>query len=299
MLARVLGMNSSSARRRPPRQQEIEQHYFEMFRKVYPLPDGAISYGYRPDVTLTGARTIGIEITNFYLNDGSSAGSEQVQRKRRESVISMAQSLYAESGGLNIALTFSFDADAPIGDIGGVAKKIAALARVIQGQDNGTVRRDAFRHIPELDFVYFHARELQYSDEPDPQFPNGQPDVSEGFSRFREYSNRREARARRAGIYKPLSFTAKWKLGQGHRFGLTPLNRLNDIIREKEKKARRYATCDAYWLLVVVEFIDAAQEQEIHVDGVTFTSDVFEKIILYKTGFEQMVEVAVRPVGAS
>jgi hypothetical protein len=36
-------------------QQEIERHYFEMFRSAYPLPPGTVVYGDKPDVTITGA----------------------------------------------------------------------------------------------------------------------------------------------------------------------------------------------------------------------------------------------------
>jgi hypothetical protein len=33
---------------------------------------------------------------------------------------------------------------------------------------NGSIRRDHFEHIPELDFAYLYARQLQHDDEPDP-----------------------------------------------------------------------------------------------------------------------------------
>jgi hypothetical protein len=49
---------------------EIERHYFERFRKAYALQAGSVTYGDKPDVTLTGERTIGIEITRFYLQVG-------------------------------------------------------------------------------------------------------------------------------------------------------------------------------------------------------------------------------------
>ena len=56
------------------------------------------------------------------------------------------------------------------------------------------------------------------------------------------------------------------------------------IVKDKEKKSREYRACDAYWLLVVVDFIDRAQDQEIPVEGLkNTTSQVFEKIIVYKT----------------
>ena len=68
---------SATAARKTTR--EIERHYFERFRKAYALPAGSVTYGDKPDVTLTGERTIGIEITRFYLRPGSASHSEPRQ----------------------------------------------------------------------------------------------------------------------------------------------------------------------------------------------------------------------------
>jgi hypothetical protein len=67
--------------------------------------------------------------------------------------------------------------------------------------------------------------------------------------------------------------------------------RLTEIITEKEKKAKEYAHCDTYWLLIVVDSSSAAQEQEIRRDeGLNVSSNVFQKIIVYKPFFEHIVE---------
>ncbi len=70
-----------------PKKQEIERHYFEKFQNDYPLPIGNIDYGDQPDVILKAKRQIGIEITNFYIEEGGLSESEQVQRKAREKVL--------------------------------------------------------------------------------------------------------------------------------------------------------------------------------------------------------------------
>jgi hypothetical protein len=62
---------------------DIERHYFERFRKAYPLLEGTVAYGDKPDITLTGERKIGIEVTRFYLQSGSLPESEQRQRPLR------------------------------------------------------------------------------------------------------------------------------------------------------------------------------------------------------------------------
>ena len=205
------------------------------------------------------------------------------------------QQLYRQSVGRNVELTFSFDKPHPIQNVGTLATGLAALARRVENWDNGEISRDVFEDIPELDFAYLYSRHLQHSDEPDPKFPNGQPDPSEGFAAYAEYRNRREARARQEGIYKPLLSPARWKVAQLHKFGLMSTKRLTEIVQEKEVKARQYAKCDAYWLLIVVDFIDSAQEQEIRVDDLSIESDVFEKIIVYKPYFDQIVDVRVQP----
>ncbi|MGO9273759.1 MAG: hypothetical protein ACLQOO_26560 [Terriglobia bacterium] len=106
-------MKSSDVRKE--QQETEERHYFEMFRKVYPLPPGTIEHGDKPDVILNGAQKIGIEMTNLYVADARSA-SEQVQRVRRGAVVSQAQQLYEETTGNNFQLAFSFDKDHPIRD---------------------------------------------------------------------------------------------------------------------------------------------------------------------------------------
>jgi hypothetical protein len=58
-------------------------------------------------------------------------------------------------------------------------------------------------------------------------------------------------------------------------------------------EAKEYRSCDAYWLLVIVDFMSAAQEQEIRVDGLRISSAVFEKIIVYKPNFDHILDVTV------
>lgn len=86
---------------------QFEQHYFEQFRRDYPLPDGDIEYNDKPDVIVRGALSLGIEITNLYIAPGSNPASEQVQRHRREQILKQAQAAYLKAGGkkLNSPLT--------------------------------------------------------------------------------------------------------------------------------------------------------------------------------------------------
>lgn len=82
-----------------------------------------------------------------------------------------------------------------------------------------------------------------------------------------------------------------WRITQLHKVELMSGAALEEIVRDKETKSGQYVKCDTYWLLVVVDWADPAQEQEIRVDGVKISSRIFEKIIVYKPKFEHIVEV--------
>jgi hypothetical protein len=85
---------------------------------------------------------------------------------------------------------------------------------------------------------------------------------------------------------------AKWRVVQVYKVPRMSRNRLTEIVREKEIQSRTYKKCDAYWLVVVVDFINAAQDQEIQIDNFEkIESNVFEKIIVYKTLFGHVLEV--------
>lgn len=68
--------------------------------------------------------------------------------------------------------------------------------------------------------------------------------------------------------------------------------RLSEIIAAKEAKTSEYQPCNAYWLLVVVDWIDPAQEQEITTTRVALSSNVYERIIIYKPIFDEILDVS-------
>jgi hypothetical protein len=232
---------------RAARNQSIERHYFERFRKAYSLPTGQLSYGDKPDVTLTGERTIGIEVTRFYLQPGSSLKSKQRQRPLRDAVVEQAQALYRAQGGKAVELHISFDTPIAITPrrTRKLAQELAALAKRIDRRPSGAVERAEFQTIPEVSFVYFNKQEY--------------PD-------------------------------ARWNASGVHTPGLMSEKALEAIVRDKEAKSTDYAPRDAYWLLVVAEAMDPAQEQEIRIDGLNISSQVFEKIIVYNPLFGHVVE---------
>ena len=85
--------------------------------------------------------------------------------------------------------------------------------------------------------------------------------------------------------------TPSWKVQQVYNGSVLSRDKLLKIVRTKESKARHYQHCDAYWLVVVVDFIDPAQDQEIRVDGFQkIDSSVFERVLVYKTLFYHVLE---------
>ncbi len=228
---------------------KIEKYYFEKFRQDYSLPEGKVIFGDKPDVVIEGLNSIGIEITNFYLKDGGSVESEQVQSILRKSAISKAQNLYLNDNGRNIEITFGFDQKNPIkvNNKGRLEEELADLVKRIEYLEGGEIPRDTYRSIPELSFVYLNPKE--YRD-------------------------------------------AKWRDCQVYRGQKMSRERLLEIVQAKEGKVEKYEECDFYWLVIVIEFFDPAQDQEILIrDFNKIKSEKFEKIFVYRTAMRHVLEV--------
>jgi hypothetical protein len=229
-----------------------ERYYFEKFRLQAALPHGEITYGDKPDVIIAGDRTLGIEITNFYLEDGKNPASEQLQRRLRPDVLATAERVYkAECGGI-VGVTLGFNIAVPIKtsrkEKAALARRIAEAVSALSKTETGQVYRYEYQNVvPELGFLYIHT-----------------------------------------GPYDD----GKWRLQQSYDVRLMSRDHLAEIIKDKTNKAKDYKPCDAYWLLIVVEFIDPAQDQEIRLDNLgSIDCGVFEKVLVYKTAFEHVIEL--------
>jgi hypothetical protein len=226
--------------------QDRERHYFERFRKVYSLPQGSICYSDRPDIIIKGREWTGVEVTDFYIEEGSLPESEQAQITFRDRVVSNAQKIYQNDNGKNIHITFGFNKANPIREKKKLEMKLVDLAKHIESQETRTIPLETFRTIPELSFVYLN----------------------------KEYQN------------------GRWRVQQVYRGSNMSRDRLLQIVRYKEEKAKEYQKCDAYWLLIVVDFFDPAQDQEIPGAGFDkIETEIFEKVIVYKTAYEKTLEV--------
>ena len=227
--------------------QEVEKYYFNQFKAHYPVPPGQVEHTDKPDVIVHGHRTLGIEIANLYLSDGANHGSEQVQRRIRDTVLRLAQDEYLAAGGKKIELTFLFDPSHPISNTKPLATALARVAANIEKLPAGQVNRSQFLHVPEVCFVYHNPTE--YHD-------------------------------------------AKWRTSQVYTVPNLSLPRLAEVVESKHKKLAEYKPCDAYWLLLIVDFMDPAQDQDIDwPKSEDPLRSSFEKIIIYKPQFAAWTEV--------
>ena len=72
------------------------------------------------------------------------------------------------------------------------------------------------------------------------------------------------------------------------------LSRVAAVAAAKHDKLHAYEACDAFWLLLVVDFLDRAQDQDIQWPDPDFRfSSPFERIILYKPQFAEWTEVPI------
>jgi len=235
--------------------QEIERHYFELFRRIYQLPNGQVTYGHKPgpDIIIDGERTLGIEVTNLYLERGQLPESEQKQRKIREDILKKAHRMYMDKGGKN-EINFSFNESHPIRDSRKVIRKIVeVICRLERREDfkpKGYRISNYFSDIPELGDIFINQK---------------------------------------------ISSNPQWRIFQIHTHVKTmSVDGLEQILRDKEKKAENYKICDAYWLLVVIDSFDPAQEQVIPekiLNGeVKLASDIYERKIVFQTPQDYLIE---------
>ena len=85
---------------------------------------------------------------------------------------------------------------------------------------------------------------------------------------------------------------AKWRPVQSHSVPSLSMARLREVVDGKAEKAKAYQPCDAYWLLLVVDFMDSAQDQDLQWPATeALGKSPFECVLLYKPQFAQVVLV--------
>jgi hypothetical protein len=93
-----------------------------------------------------------------------------------------------------------------------------------------------------------------------------------------------------SGIEYPNS---RWCVQQSYDVPTLSVDRVKALVEEKNEKISGYIECDAHWLLLIVDFWDPAQDQDISWPaGESVGRTCFERILIYKTMFTKVVEVS-------
>ena len=100
-------------------------------------------------------------------------------------------------------------------------------------------------------------------------------------------------------VYRsPKEYTdAKWETTQFYNGKVLQATRVREIVQQKNEKISQYRPCQSYWLLLIVDHMDFAQDQEI--DWPESESPIeckFEKVIVYKPQFKRFTDIPVRHI---
>lgn len=89
--------------------------------------------------------------------------------------------------------------------------------------------------------------------------------------------------------YNPCEYPdACWRVCQTYTVQTLSVERLTELVAAKEQLLPGYDQCDAYWLLLVVDFMDPAQDQEIDWTPThPSLNTLFERVIIYKPQFSR------------
>lgn len=137
---------------------EKERRLLDAYLSMVPVDGAKIEEGEQPDFVLRGARSIGLEVTEFYIQDGANPASEQRQRERRDDVLAKAKVFYHSSGENRVGVTVGFDPANPIANrrrSDSLARGLADFVRQIGDDWNGAVPRFRYQQDwPEIGFLY-------------------------------------------------------------------------------------------------------------------------------------------------
>ncbi len=85
---------------------------------------------------------------------------------------------------------------------------------------------------------------------------------------------------------------AKWRVMQCYSTPNLSVQRVGELVGQKEIKKASYQHCERYWLLLVVDFMDPAQDQEVAWPvGEKLQTSSYEKVIIYVPQFHHTLVV--------
>ncbi len=87
---------------------------------------------------------------------------------------------------------------------------------------------------------------------------------------------------------------ALWKVAQVYDGKLLSIPRIASELEDKHEKIGQYSACDEYWLLLIVDMMDPAQDQEIDWPlGGSRLRSRFKKVLIYKPQFRRYLHVPI------
>lgn len=95
--------------------------------------------------------------------------------------------------------------------------------------------------------------------------------------------------------HNPIEYPdALWRVLQVFSVPQLSAERVAQLVEIKDRKLSQYQQCDEYWLLLVVNFFDPAQDQEISWPvGCPPLETSYKRVFVYKPQFAQWTEVPV------
>jgi hypothetical protein len=86
--------------------------------------------------------------------------------------------------------------------------------------------------------------------------------------------------------------TPRWFVQQSYSVPMLQVNRVREVVADKIEKAKEYRRCDAYWLVITVDFWNPAQDQDIEWPvGELVDCGPFERVFLHKSAYRRVIQV--------
>jgi hypothetical protein len=105
------------------------------------------------------------------------------------------------------------------------------------------------------------------------------PEIHSIYRSFEEYSD------------------SKWRTLQVYDGKDLQIPRVRELVQQKSKKLSGYRQCDSYWLLLIVDFMDFAQDQEIDWPvGEPPVECKYERVIIYKPQFKKYLDIPINNI---
>jgi hypothetical protein len=84
----------------------------------------------------------------------------------------------------------------------------------------------------------------------------------------------------------------RWFVQQSYAVPLLRVNRVREVVADKIEKAKEYRSCDAYWLIITVDFWNPAQDQDIEWPvGELVDCGPFERVFLHKPAYRRVIQI--------